>query len=238
MLSIQMHNVQLTRNQQPLFSQLNLTLSEARIGLIGSNGAGKSSLAQLCNGLLRPDKGQVICHGIDTHQGPQALARTIGYVFQNSDHQMIFPTVAEELAFSLQQSGHSQPTARAGALDYLAQQHRVEWADRSVMSLSEGQKQWLCIHAIVIMAPKVLILDEPYAALDLASRYALSALLKSLPQQILLITHEFESLAHFDRIIWLESGQIRADASPSEVLPEYCAQASQNMHISSELLRL
>jgi len=227
MSTIHLHDVALKRNQHDLFSGLNLTLSESRIGLIGHNGAGKSSLAQLCNGLLQPTSGQVVCHGINTQKGPQALAQTIGYVFQNPDHQMIFPTVAEELTFSLQQCGHSRAAARAAAMQYLSEQQRTDWADRSVMSLSEGQKQWLCIHAVLIMAPKSLILDEPYAALDLTGRHLLSAQLKSLPQQILLITHELEPLKDFERILWLESGRIRADGPPAEVLPDYQAQAQR-----------
>lgn len=238
MPSIEIRQVQLMRNHQPLFDALNLNLSEARIGLIGSNGAGKSSLAQLCNGLLQPNCGEVVCDGINARQGPRALARTVGYVFQNPDHQMIFPTVAEELAFSLQQCGYSRQAARTEALHYLAQHQRTAWADRSVMSLSEGQKQWLCIHAVLMMTPKTLVLDEPYAALDLASRFALSTLLAALPQQIVLITHELEPLAHFDRILWLEAGRLQADGPPSEVLPQYQAYARQLTDITPELLRL
>lgn len=235
MSHIELVHVALTRNNRPLFTELNLRLSEPRIGLIGSNGAGKSSLAQLCNGLVRPTQGRVISHGIDTQQGPQALARTVGYVFQNPEHQMIFPTVAEELSFSLQQCGLSARAARQHARDYLAQHQRSDWADRSVMTLSEGQKQWLCIHAVLVMSPRTLILDEPYAALDLASRYALSALLAELPQHILLITHELEPLQHFDRILWLEAGHIQADGPPAEVLPLY--QAAAQTQTLPELLQ-
>jgi biotin transport system ATP-binding protein len=237
MSSIELFKVTLKRNELLLFKGLSLTLSEPRIGVIGSNGAGKSSLLQLTNGLLQPTEGHIISHGINTHKGPQALAHRIGYVFQNPDHQMIFPTVVEEFSFSLQQSGCSAAEARQKALDYLEQQHRSHWADRSVMSLSEGQKQWLCIHSILIMAPHTLILDEPYAALDLASRYALSALLQQLTQQIILITHELEPLAQFDRILWLESGQLIADGPPAEILPQYRAQAKAPAQSLPEILR-
>jgi biotin transport system ATP-binding protein len=237
MSSIDLINVTLKRNEQLLFEGLNLSLAEHRIGVIGRNGAGKSSLLQLSNGLLQPSHGQVISHGIDTHTGPQALARTIGYVFQNPDHQMIFPTVAEEFTFSLQQSGVESAQARQQALDYLSHHQRSHWADRSVMTLSEGQKQWLCIHAILIMKPRTLILDEPYAALDLAGRFALSALLNELSQQVLLITHELDPLAQFDRILWLDSGEIRADGPPADVLPQYRADALAQSQSHAEILQ-
>lgn len=236
MQGIEWHKVCLKRHDQTIFTNLSLNLREDRIGIIGSNGAGKSSMAQLCNGLLQPSEGQIMSHGKNTKKGPHALSRLVGYVFQNPDHQIIFPTVVEELGFSLQQCGYNTVQAHQNALDYLTDQDRLSWADRSVMALSEGQKQWLCIHSILVMAPRTLILDEPFSALDLASRHALSTLLKQLTQQIILITHELEPLADFERILWLESGDIMADGPPKQVLPEYKAFAHSQMQ--PDLLRL
>ncbi len=102
--SIRLEAVTLVRGNQHVFEGLTLSLQEARIGLIGDNGAGKSSLFRLISGLDQPQQGRVVVHGCDTQADRRQLSKHVGLMFQNPDDQIIFPTVAEELAFSLRRA--------------------------------------------------------------------------------------------------------------------------------------
>ncbi|MFK8252620.1 energy-coupling factor ABC transporter ATP-binding protein [Ancylobacter terrae] len=223
--SVILDNVTLRRGGRTVLADLSLTLSERRIGIIGENGSGKSSLVRLLNGLLKPDAGRVVVHGVDAATEPDALPRLVGFIFQNPDHQIIFPTVAEEVAFSLEQTGVARKAARAAAHGALERFGRAHWAERPVEQLSEGEKQLLCIIAVLVMNPAVMVLDEPFSCLDLPTRRRLERLIAGLPQQVVMIAHEFDAFASFDRLIWLEAGRVRMDGPPEAVAPAYSAAA-------------
>lgn len=218
---LKIDNVSLMRDAEPVLVDVSLELTERRIGLIGNNGSGKSSLVRLLNGLLKPTSGSVRVDGLDPSEGPERMAGTVGFIFQNPDHQLIFPTVLEELGFGLRNQGYNPRRARELALACLSEHQRLEWAERPVHSLSEGQKQLVCILAVLVMKPRLIILDEPFSALDLPTRMHLLEWLHSLPQQLLMISHDLETLTDFDRIIWLEEGRVRGDGRPGEVFDLY-----------------
>lgn len=213
--------VSLSRGGREVIRSVSLRLTEHRIGLIGDNGSGKSSLVRMLNGLLAPDVGAVTIHGLDAKQNAAELPRKVGFIFQNPDHQIIFPTVIEEIAFSLEQTGLSRREAAVEAKAALARFEREDWADRPVHSLSEGQKQLLCIIAVLVMKPAVLVLDEPFSSLDLPTRRRLERMLAELPQQLILVAHELDAFDAYDRVIWLEAGRVRMDGPPGEVVGAY-----------------
>ena len=223
--AVQLSGVTLLRDGIPALQELSLSLTERRIGLIGHNGSGKSSLVRLMNGLLQADQGSVRVHGANPADGPEAMANEVGFIFQNPDHQIIFPTVIEELIFGLLNQGINKAEAEQQARTLLAEHGHTDWADRPVHALSEGQKQWVCIFSVLLMQPKLLILDEPFSALDLPTRYRLLGLLLKLPQQIIMVSHDLDTLADFDRIVWLEDGRVRGDGPPGTLLPAYQADA-------------
>lgn len=224
--AIEFDNVRLVRDGRTVLHDLNLKLPERRLGLVGNNGSGKSSLVRLLNGLLKPSAGAVRVNGHNPADEPEAMAGQVGFIFQNPDHQIIFPTVIEEVAFGLRNLGRSRKAAQAEALDFLDQHGRADWAERPVHSLSEGQKQLVCIFAVLVMQPRLIVLDEPFSALDYPTRLHLLDWLHQLPQQLLMISHELDSLDGFDRLIWLEDGQVRDDGEPARILDAY-RQASQ-----------
>jgi biotin transport system ATP-binding protein len=172
-LSIIFDNVHLRRGEGKLFDGFSATLNEARIGLVGDNGAGKSSLLRLICGLLLPDFGLVSVHGLDTRSDRRRFPGVVGMMFQNPDDQIIFPTVVEELAFSLTALGEERRESRRLARAFLEAHDLRAWGDRVVGSLSQGQRQRLCLLALDIMEPRVLLLDEPVASLDLLSQAVL-----------------------------------------------------------------
>lgn len=218
--------VHLRRNGRTIFENLSLGLQERRIGLVGDNGSGKSTMLRLAIGLLLPERGDVIVNGRRTTKARGELSADVGFVFQNPDHQIIFPTVGEEIAFGLIERGQTAAQARQGVQDLLARHGCSGWIDRAVHDLSEGQKQLVCILAILVTEPTILLLDEPFSSLDLPTRLSLSARLMRLPQQIVMASHDFDLLRDFDRVLWLENGQVRADGIPSQVLAAYRAHAN------------
>lgn len=218
---ITLDEVELNRNGEPVLKDISLHLSEHRIGLIGHNGSGKSSLARVLNGLLAIDGGNVSVFGANPASGPEHMSRTVGFIFQNPDHQLILPTVIEELTFGLRNQGLGESAAETRARKLLDEYGHADWSERPVHSLSEGQKQLVCIFAVILMQPRLLILDEPFSALDLPTRHRLMQLIHSLPQQVLMISHELDTLALFDRVVWLHEGRIHADGLPEQILPAY-----------------
>lgn len=213
--------VRLVRGTRTVFESLTLDLHESRIGLVGDNGAGKSSLFRLIAGLDQPQRGTVTVHGCDTRADRHRLPRHVGLMFQNPEDQIIFPTVAEELAFSLTALGETRAVARQRALAFLDARGLGAWAGRAISELSQGQRQQVCLAALQIGQPATLLLDEPYSSLDLPSQQRLSGLLRSSDQQIVLSTHVLEHVQDFERVIWIDQGRIRADGAGREVCEAY-----------------
>ncbi|MET3478145.1 energy-coupling factor ABC transporter ATP-binding protein [Variovorax atrisoli] len=219
--SIRLEAVTLVRGSHRVFEGLTLDLQEMRIGLVGDNGAGKSSLFRLVSGLDQPEQGRVVVHGCDTRTDRSQLAKHVGLMFQNPDDQIIFPTVAEELAFSLTARGETRQAARQQAREFLAHRGLEAWAGRAVSELSQGQRQQVCLLALQISEPATLLLDEPFASLDLLSQARLAAQLEESDHQILVSTHLLEHVYDFERVLWLEQGRVRADGPGREICEAY-----------------
>lgn len=222
---IMFEKVTLERGGARLFDALDLTLAEARVGLIGANGSGKSSLLRLVNGLLLPDSGRVLTCGHDTREARARLPAIAGFLFQNPDHQILFPTIGEEIEFGLRENGLDAKAAAQRAREVLQRHGWQGWEIRPVHELSEGQKQKLCFMAVLALSPQVLLLDEPFASLDLKARREFLKLMFGSGCQIVMASHDLDMLVNFDRIIWLERGRIRGDGAPAEIIKAYRQEA-------------
>jgi biotin transport system ATP-binding protein len=203
---------------------LSLHLTEARIGVLGRNGSGKTTLLRLIAGLIPADSGSVRVDGADPFADRKAVLQSLGILFQNPDHQILFPTVEEELAFGLVQQGLSRPEARARVHAALAADGRAHWTTLAVSTLSQGQRQLLCLMAVLLMAPRTILLDEPLSGLDLPTQARLTRRLAGLPQRLVTITHDPTALGTADRVIWIDAGRIAADGPPGQVIPAFIAE--------------
>ena len=223
--SITLERVTLVRGSTVVLHDLSLTLNTRRIGLIGDNGAGKSSLFRLLCGLDLAQTGQVLMPRTETDRA----APLVGMMFQNPDEQIIFPTVEEELALSLRHLRLSRAEAQTQVRAWLAARGLADWAPRAIGSLSQGQRQHVCWLALLIGAHQTLLLDEPFSSLDLPGQALLHKEIAAAPQQVIVSTHALNHVRHFERVIWLDKGHVRADGLGAEVCAQYEADVAARM---------
>jgi biotin transport system ATP-binding protein len=172
--TVEMTGVTLSRNEKPLLKDIKLSAREKRIGIVGRNGSGKTTFARVLSGLVAPDQGEVRICGIDVVKDRKAALRSVGILFQNPDHQIIFPTVEEELGFGLIQMGCSKLETEHQVHGVLKAFDKRHWAKAQTHQISQGQKQLVCLMAIIAMKPQVVILDEPFSGLDIPTRLQLT----------------------------------------------------------------
>jgi biotin transport system ATP-binding protein len=220
-------DVEYTPQGHPVLGPISVEMSEKRIGIVGRNGSGKSSFARVLAGLIKPDEGHVSVAGVDVAKDRKAALTTIGIIFQNPDHQIIFPTVGEEMTFGLHQMGMPRARAAEKAALILSDHGRAHWFDRSTHELSQGQRHFVCLMSVLAMEPKTIVLDEPYAGLDIPTSMQLHSWLTGLDQQVILITHDPDALAGFDRVLWLEGGHIAGDGAAKPVLTKFKAEMTR-----------
>lgn len=215
-----------------VIDQITLNVSEQRIGIVGVNGSGKSTLARLISGLIAPISGSIRINDIDIYKDRKAALKTVGIIFQNPDHQIIFPTCIEEISFGLMQQGMTRIEAEERSNEILLQFDRLKWSDQLAHNLSQGQRHFLCLIAVLAMKPDVIILDEPYAGLDLPTSLQLRHELNKLGQQIVMITHNKDILVNFDRILWIDNGKIIKDGSFKNVMPDFEEEMQRRANVS------
>lgn len=200
---------------------IDLSTGAKRIGVVGRNGSGKSSLARLVVGLERPDAGSIRVFGGDVAADRAFALQNVGMIFQNPDQQIIFPTVAEEIRFGLENLGWDRPRIVRKTTGILNEFGAGDWADRPVHTLSHGQKHLVCLLAVLAMEPKLIVLDEPYVGLDIPTAASMRRLLDRLSQHIILISHDPSDFAGFEELIWLDEGRLEMHGRLDIVLPAF-----------------
>ncbi len=188
------------------------------VAIAGPNGAGKSTLARHLNGLLRSTSGTVRVGRSDTRAEPvHRLARIVGYVFQNPDHQLFAPTVREEIAFGPRNLGLAADEVRERVNETLEVFGLRALADTPQAVLGFGLRRKVALAAVVAARPPILILDEPTTGLDATSAREVMSLVSALHQAghtIILITHDMRLIAEWaPRTIVLLDGRVLYDGS-------------------------
>ncbi len=185
---------------------LNIANNE-KIALIGSNGSGKSTLLLNIAGVLNPSKGKINIYG------------KIGFTFQNSEDQILMPTVIEDVAFSLIASGVNLNSAHEQAHNILKNLGIEHLADRSPHKLSGGEKRLITLAGVLVNEPEILILDEPTSSLDSKARRRIINFLRDYNNAVLMTTHDLDlALEICQRVIILNNGEIKADGNINNIL--------------------
>ena len=200
---------------------VDVTLEEHRVGVIGANGSGKSTFVRLLNGLVVPSSGSVAVNGLDTRTDARAVRRQVGFCFTNPDAQIVMPTVAEDVAFGLRRRGLPKEAVAARVQQTLRRFDLADHADHPAHLLSGGQKQLLALAAVLVTEPAVLVLDEPTTLLDLRNARRITSLVAGLDQQVVLVTHDLEMLDGYDRVLVFDEGRLVHDGRPDEAVAHY-----------------
>ncbi|MDO1581280.1 energy-coupling factor ABC transporter ATP-binding protein [Rhizobium oryzicola] len=203
-----------------------LDLTERRIGIIGLNGSGKTTFARLINGLVRPSKGRILVDGLDVTAEPDAVRRQVGYIFQNPQNQIILPIVRDDIALGLKNSRLPKGEIEFRVQAMLERLSIGELGGRRAHELSGGELQLAALAAILVTEPRLLILDEPTNQLDLRNRNRVLQTITSLPQQLIVITHDLGLLDGFDRVLLFDQGRLVGDGVPADVIAQYEALAA------------
>ena len=193
---------------------VDVTLAEQRVGVVGANGSGKSTFARLLNGLVLPDQRQRVGRRPRHPRGRPRVRRRVGFCFTDPDAQIVMPTVREDVAFGLRRRGLSKAEVRrAGRRRCWRATGSADHADHPAHLLSGGQKQLLALASVLVTepdGPRARRADHPARpAQRPARRRGPSA---ALPQQVVLVTHHLDLLDGYDRVLVFDEGRLVHDA--------------------------
>ena len=210
---------------------INISFDENMMtGLIGHTGSGKSTVAQMLNGLLRPSSGDIKIYGRKMWEDPKKIKEfryITGLVFQYPEYQLFEETVYEDIAFGPKNMGLSEEEIDKRvreSIKFVGLEEDI--LEKSPFDISGGQKRRVAIAGVLAMKPDVLILDEPTAGLDPAGRDEILGLVSKMHRElgitILLVSHSMEDVAEYvDRIIVMNHGAVMFDALPKQVFAHY-----------------
>lgn len=207
----------------PVFQDISFSLGlREKVGLIGSNGVGKSTLLKLIVGLLPLQEGQLTVCGLplDKKNLP-AIRQKTGYVFQDSESQLFMPTVEEDVGFALRNAGCPREEVERRTNEALQQVGMEQLAKRQIYRLSGGQKKLAAIAGLLTLEPELLLLDEPSAALDPRNRRNLIRILRQLPCAQLIASHDLDFIWDTcNQVILLHQGHVAKAGPTREILAD------------------
>ena len=216
---IDLRSVSVELDGRPVLAEVELSLTAARIAVIGANGSGKSTFARLLNGLIEPTTGSVSVLGLDSVRDRTALRRRVGFVFTNPDAQILMPTPAEDLALSLR--GRDRREVDRLVAETLAGHGLADHADVPASALSGGQKQMLALASVLITKPELIVADEPTTLLDLRNARRIGDLLLEQEAQVVLVTHDLELAGRCETAVLFEDGRVADVGEPAELIRTY-----------------
>ncbi len=219
---LEFSNVAFSYNETANVHDLNVKVHKGDfISIIGSNGAGKSTFSKLTNGLLKPSVGDVLVLGENTkNQKVSALAKHIGFLFQNPDRQICCATVREEIAFSLRNNGIAEDEIKTRVEKTLSEFGFD--GDTEPFNMSRGQRQRLCLACLIALNPEILILDEPTTGLDYRECMEVMSRIRELNESgttVIMVCHDMEVVLDFAKtVIVMNRGEILGQGETRAVL--------------------
>ncbi len=205
-----------------VLDDVSFTIGEGEcVGLIGANGAGKSTIMKLLAGILFGE-GEVLIGSTPVKKDTlYEVRRKLGYVLQNSDHQMFMPTVYEDMIFAPRNYGISKEETEKRIDAVLEKLDLTELKHSRNHKISGGEKRMAAIAVILAMEPEVILMDEPTASLDPYNRRIVINAVNSLPQTRLITSHDLDMILDTcSRVILLDKGKIIAEGRAEDILSD------------------
>lgn len=192
------------------------------VAIIGHNGSGKSTIAKLINGLLFPQKGEILIDGQQVNEETiWDIRKEVGMVFQNPDNQFVGTTVQDDVAFGMENRGTPREEMVTRIEETLSAVGMEDYRFTEPHRLSGGQKQRVAIASVLAISPKVLILDEATAMLDPKGRTEIMRTVSNVQNKealsLITITHDLQEVVQADRVIVMNNGEIWDRATPREI---------------------
>ena len=202
------------------------------VGLIGANGAGKSTIMKLMLGLL-PAQGEILVEGMPvTKQNLSVIRQKIGFVLQDSDNQMFMPTVYEDMIFGPRNYGLTREEADARVDRVLKELGLESLKHRHNHKISGGEKRMAAIATILAMEPEMIVMDEPSTALDPVNRRRVISTINSRKETKLIASHDLDMILDtYQRVILLNHGRIVADGEAETILRDQALLEANRMEL-------
>ncbi|MGN6220081.1 MAG: energy-coupling factor ABC transporter ATP-binding protein [Microbacterium sp.] len=221
-MSIRLDAVTVRVGEVAAVRDVSLDLDTRTVAVIGENGSGKSTFARLVGGLVAPTTGTLRVLGIDPAKDAKELRRRAAFVFSNPDAQILMPTVAEDVAFSLRPERLPAGELQRRVAEALERFRLTELADRSSHELSGGQKQLLALCGAFVRRPELVIADEPTAYLDARNARQVADHLFADPEhRLLVVTHDLALASRCDTVVLFADGRVVAVGEPAPVVAAY-----------------
>ncbi|WP_294345895.1 ABC transporter ATP-binding protein [uncultured Clostridium sp.] len=191
-----------------------------KVGLIGANGAGKSTILQLIAGLYFCNEGKIVVDSMEVNKKTlKEIRKSLGFVFQESDNQLFMNTVYEDIAFGLRSNKVSEEYINISIIDILNKLSIDKLKDKEIYKLSGGQKKIASIAGILVMKPKIILMDEPTSSLDPKSRRTVINIINSINKTFIIATHDLDMILDCcEKVIILQDGKVIAEGKSQELL--------------------
>ena len=230
---IEFQDVSFSYGEAPVVENLSFTIHDGEtVGLIGANGAGKSTIMKLMLGLLS-GSGQILVDGLSVNrENTAAIRRKIGFVLQDSDNQMFMPTVYEDMIFGPRNYGLSKEETENKVDAVLEQLGLQALKHRHNHKISGGEKRMAAIATILAMEPEMILMDEPSTALDPVNRRTVIRTINALSQTKLIASHDLDMILDTcQRVILLSHGSIVADGDAQTILQDKALLEANRMEL-------
>ena len=219
---------------RPVLRDLSFRIEKGEsVGLIGANGAGKSTVMKLLLGLLFPASGEILVDGVAVgKKSLPEIRRKLGFVLQNSDNQMFMPTVYEDMIFAPLNYGLSREEAERRVDAVLEKLGLQELKHRHNHRISGGEKRMAAIATILAMEPEAVLMDEPSSALDPCNRRLVINTIRELRQTKLITSHDLDMILDTcERVILLSGGAVAADGPADLILRDKALLEAHRMEL-------
>ena len=230
---IEFRNVSFSYGDVPVVENLSFTIQKGEtVGLIGANGAGKSTIMKLMLGLLS-GRGEIKVDGLPVCRDNLAeIRKTIGFGLQDSDNQMFMPTVYEAMIYGPRNDGLSKEETEKRVDAVLTQLGLQSLKHRHNHKISGGEKRMAAIATILAMEPEMILMDEPSTALDPVNRRTVINTIGRLPQTKLIASHDLDMILDTcQRVILLSHGTIVADGDAETILRDKALLEANRMEL-------
>lgn len=210
-----------------------------KLGIIGANGAGKSTMLKLLIGILSAESGKIIINDILINKkNLKEIRKNVGFVFQESDNQLFMNTVYDDIVFGLRSIKESEENIKLKVNTIIEKFQIEKLINKQIYKLSGGEKKIVAIAGIMIMNPEIILMDEVTSSLDPKSRRIVINLIKDLKETIVIASHDLDMILDVcDRVLVLNNGEIIQEGQSYSILSNKKIMEESNLELPLSLIK-